>query len=142
MPIGTYDPGTDRFDLKVNYGGLRYETFFGPAPSIPLPRTPPPSASGPGKCRCPACASEGWYAESPFCKYWGDNCDLCAGTRFWISYDERRFARRLPCDLCPDRWRRDVAWFRFALRSPRAAARKLRDDVARAAAAQREEVSR
>ena len=143
MPIGTYDPGTDAFDLAVNYGGLRYETFFGRDPSIPLPNTPPPAASGPDKCGCPSCASQGWYAESPFCRYWNNRCDACAGTRIWLDYNDGRPPRRVPCDLCAEAWPAAIAWFRFALRSPRAAARKLRDDAARARAAiQREEAAR
>jgi hypothetical protein len=137
MVIGIHDPGTDAFDLAVNYGGLLFGTFFGREASIRLPDAPPRAVSGPDKCFCPSCASKGWYAASPFCRYWGDRCDVCAGSRVWMDYSAGRPPRSVPCDLCPEEWREDVARFRYALQHPRAAARQLREQAARAA---REEV--
>ncbi|GAB3162201.1 hypothetical protein GCM10027258_80800 [Amycolatopsis stemonae] len=139
MRIGIYPAGTDAFDLRVNYGGLRYETFFGRSPDrFRLPNTPPPAASGPGKCACPSCASQGWYAQPPHCKYWRAHCDACEGSRDYLDFSVGRPPRRVPCDACAEAWREDVAWFRFALRSPRAAAQQLRDAAARARAALQE----
>lgn len=136
MPIGTLDPGTDDFDLDVNYGGLTYSMFFGGGPNCtPLPKTPPISGS---QCLCPSCSSQGWYASSPACRFWRAHCELCSGTRRYQDYSEGRPPRRLPCDLCAAEWDEDVDWFRYALRSPRAAARKLREQAAAARAAREE----
>ena len=134
MPIGIHDPGTDSFDLAVNYGGLTYDMYFGPDASVRMPVTPPPATSSPGTCRCPSCASQGWYAQPPSCKYWRATCYMCEGTRFWRDFSAGHAPTRVACDLCVEAWRGDVAWFRLALRNPRAAARKLRDEAARARA--------
>lgn len=136
MPIGVLDPGTDEFDLAVNFGGYRYYMFFGAGPHCsPLPSTPPPAG---GTCRCPSCASDGWFAASPVCKYWNAHCDVCAGTRFWLDYSAGRPPKRQPCELCLEAWREDVRWFRDALRNPRGTARRLRDEATARRAAQQQ----
>ncbi|WP_034271314.1 hypothetical protein [Haloechinothrix halophila] len=38
--------------------------------------------------------------------------------------------QRLPCEVCLDAWPEEVRFFRDALRSPRATARRLRDEAA------------
>ncbi len=127
MPIGTFDPGTDQFDLAVNYGGLKFHMYFGGGPNCtPLPRTPPPACTS---CRCPSCASEGWYAASPVCRLWRACCEFCSGTRFGLVYERGRRPRREPCEECATAWRKDVRWFREALRNPWRAADQLRREA-------------
>lgn len=134
MPIGTYAPGTDSFDLDVDFGGLRYEMFFGDGPDrTALPSTPPEAAVGAGQCLCPSCDSQGWFAESPVCKYWRAHCEVCEGRRVYRNWHTPGHPPSLePCELCIEEWRRDVDWFRYALRNPGAAARQLREHAARA----------
>jgi hypothetical protein len=58
----------------VNFGGYQYTQFFDPTASNcsgPLPGTPRPAGDA---CRCPHCASQGFYADSPLCRF-------CAQTR-------------------------------------------------------------
>jgi hypothetical protein len=156
MPIGTLDPGTDEYDLAVNYGGYRSHMFFGggphcaPLPAVPRPvpvatrefcECPVPCATG-ERCECPHCASEGWWAQSPACKYWRAGCELCEGTRIWLDYSAGRPPRRRPCDLCAHAWREDVRWFRDALRNPRGVAQRLRDEAATHRRAAQEQADR
>ncbi|GAA2678838.1 MULTISPECIES: hypothetical protein [Actinosynnema] len=136
MPIGTYAPGADAFDHAVDFGGLRYEMFFGDGPDcIALPSTPPVAAVGVGQCLCPSCDSQGWFTETPVCKYWRAHCEACGGRRvysYWHTTGHPPSLER--CSLCIEEWARQVAWFRYALRSPRAAAQELRKQATRARA--------
>ncbi|HET6285773.1 MAG TPA: hypothetical protein VFG15_03350 [Amycolatopsis sp.] len=130
MSYRPYAPGTDQFDLDVNYGGLSYDSFFGDGPDCAaLPGTPPSASVGADKCGCPSCMSEGWYAQSPICKYWENVCDLCNGGRYAVDYVEGVPVRHMQCQLCVDQWRKDVAWFHFALSDPGYAADLLRSQV-------------
>ncbi|MFI6029457.1 hypothetical protein [Amycolatopsis magusensis] len=131
MTIDIRSPGTDHCDHAIDFGGLRYDMFVGGDPDWQLPSAPPPAAVGPDGCRCPSCESQGWYAESPICRYF---CHLCQGARKWLDRDDSGARQYLPCDLCAQAWRDEVAWFHDALRSPRAAAQKLREQAARATA--------
>lgn len=133
MPIGTLSPGTDEFDLAVNFGGLNYHMFFGDGPyCTPLPPTPPTAGTS---CRCPSCASEGWYAQSPACLLWRACCESCSGTRFALVYETGRRPRREPCQECAQAWRESVRCFREALRSPWGTADRMRREAASAAGA-------
>lgn len=131
MPIGVLDPGTDEFDLAVNFGSYRYYMFFRTGPTwtrTPLPRTPPPAGTS---CHCPSCTSQGWYAQSPVCRFWRAHCEFCRGHRFGLVYYEAgRRPRSEPCEECAEAWREDVDYFRAALRNPRGAARRLREEAA------------
>ena len=124
----------DWADQAVDFGGLSYDAFFNPRSlgyrGRPIPRKPPPVAYG-QKCACPSCRSEGWYAVSPLCKFWRATCEVCGGERrFWV-HASRTYE---PCELCQEEWTLDVRFFRDALRSPRAVARRLREQAASAAA--------
>ena len=124
----TFAPGADGYDLAVNFGGLRYDMFFGPRPTRGRPPTTPPVAVwGVDECGCPSCASEGWYAASPLCRYWRSLCELCDGCRtHTVQYEPGGPLRRVPCQGCREEWHRDLVWFRWALRDPAAAAADLR----------------
>jgi hypothetical protein len=128
------DSEPDHFDRLVDFGGYRYYMFFDPhSPHCrPLPRTPPRAANydAGDRCRCPSCASEGWYEQSPACRFWRAGCWLCEGTREWVHFLGPGRPVRLPCEVCFDAWPEDVRFFRDALRSPRATARRLRDEAA------------
>lgn len=132
MPVGIYEPGTDRFDLAVNYGGMVYSQYFGGGVDCtPLPRKPEPAGDS---CRCPSCESEGWYASSPLCRFWRADCFACGGTRDYVEIDHDG-RRRVPCEICELEWTDAVAAFRRDLRSPSAAARRLRNEARAQAAA-------
>ncbi|RAS59519.1 hypothetical protein C8D87_114131 [Lentzea atacamensis] len=124
MPVGTYAPGTDHFDLAVDYGGLTYSMFFGTDTNhTPLPTEPPPKGT---VCLCPSCQSEGWYAQSPVCRFWRAHCEDCDGTRSSREFDRGRPARTVACQRCAEEWTAAVNEFRRVLRNPAAAARQLR----------------
>ena len=127
MPVGTYDPGTDHFDLAVNYGGLVYSRYFGGGlDCTPLPRMPLPAGD---ECRCPSCESEGWYAASPVCRFWRAHCEACDGTRSYVEFLGAGRRHVVTCELCELEWTEAVAVFRRDLRSPRAAAQRLREQA-------------
>jgi hypothetical protein len=65
-----------------------------------------------------------------------DTEDFCHGRRGYFDFTLRKHDRCLPCQQA---WRHDVAWFRYALRHPQAAARRLRGQ---AEALRREQVER
>lgn len=95
-----------------DFGGYKYHMFFGRGPyAKPLPRKPEP-AGGEFECRCPSCASEGWYDQSPACKWWRSNCDLCDGKREYRGPNPRIRER---CDVCDELWREAVREFRDVL---------------------------
>jgi hypothetical protein len=81
------------------------------------------------RCMCPHCASEGWYAASPLCRFWRFDCDECGGTRFVRVRTEAGWVREA-CSVCPAVWRGDVRFFREALRYPVRVARELRSEAA------------
>jgi hypothetical protein len=117
----------DWADRAVDFGPYTYAELFDRRSANyrgPIPKSPP--AAG-GACRCPSCASEGWYAQSPRCRLWRAFCELCHGTRTWL---DRATLKRESCDICQAHWADDVRFFRDALRSPRAAARRLREEAA------------
>lgn len=126
--------GVDEFDRAVTYGNYRHDMFFDRRnPRVaPLPVTPPPAASfhAGDRCDCPHCTSMRWFAQSPKCRFWRCFCETCDGTRTWLDFSKPGPLRRRPCQLCATMWRQDVAWFRFALQHPSAAARILRDEAA------------
>lgn len=136
MPTRVHAPGTDSFDLQVNYGGLRYEHFFGRNPTCHrLPSQPPPAAVGVGECWCPSCDSQGWFAPSPACRYWRAHCEECNGTRVWLDYNDGRPPQRRACELCAQEWPAALRWFRYSLLHPAAAARHLRRQATEAVGA-------
>jgi hypothetical protein len=117
----------DWADLAVDFGGYQYSMFFNPTASNYsglLPRRPPPADT---TCNCPSCASEGWYAQSPRCRFWRADCDICAGHRVFRLPGE---GRDEDCELCAAAWSEDVRFFRDALRSPARTARRLREEAA------------
>ena len=131
-----YDALGDFADRAVNFGGYQYQMFFDHrSPQYnPLPRHPRPAASYPrDTCRCPHCASEGLYADSPACKFWRNNCHSCDGYREYIA---RPGQERVKCEDCEKEWREAVDFFRKALRSPAAVARQLRAEAATSRALQ------
>ena len=78
VAVHSYPSGADHHDHAVDFGGLRYGMYFGPRPTPARPpSTPPPAARGVDDCACPSCHSEGWYAQSPLCRYWRRFCDAC-----------------------------------------------------------------
>ncbi|SDD56162.1 hypothetical protein [Actinokineospora iranica] len=112
----SFPPGTDEHDLAVNFGGLRYGMFFGPAPTRGRPpASPPPAARSVEDSAC------------PLCRFWRRFRDACDGHRgYSFQYEPGGPVRRIECPLCREDWHRDLAWFRFALRDPAAAAADLR----------------
>jgi hypothetical protein len=124
VPVGIHAPGTDEFDLAVNYGGLTYSMFFGDSPNrTPLPSAPPPRGT---RCLCPSCQSQGWYAQSPVCRFWRAHCYVCNGSRFYRDFTYGRPPRTTACELCAEEWTAAVDEFGRVLRNPAAAARQLR----------------
>lgn len=117
----------DHFERQVSFGGWTHAQFFDPRATNycgPLPRTPPPAGD---RCRCPGCASEGWYASSPVCRFWRAFCDRCQGHRSYVDLASRI---RIDCEDCRDSWTTDVRFFRDALRSPSAIVQRLRSEAA------------
>lgn len=131
MTTSVTDPQLDSFAQEVNFGpAYRYELFFDRSNPhhIRLPSDPPMSVnldSG-DRCGCESCRSEGWYAESPLCRFWRAHCDACGGMR---SYRVPGTGREEGCELCETAWPREVAWFRLAFWDRQLAARILRDQA-------------
>lgn len=98
------------------YGRYAYGDWFNPSSTNyqgPLQRKPRPAGTA---CACPSCTSQGWFDESPLCRFWGAHCDLCQGTREWFDYADRK---RKPCDVCEENWTDAVREFRDAIRTAR-----------------------
>lgn len=96
-----------------DFGGYQYHMFFGRGPyTRPLPRKPEPKPSLDDECRCPGCLSEGWYDQSPACKWWRAHCELCDGKRWFRGTDPRKRER---CGLCDELWAEAVRELRDVL---------------------------
>src|SRR5882757_328293 len=73
---------------RVDFGGYQFHSMFdrGSPHYRPLPAAPPRSAREfDRECGCRHCASEGWYAQSPLCRFWRSDCELCRGQREWTE---------------------------------------------------------
>ncbi|MDA3644383.1 hypothetical protein LZ318_30775 [Saccharopolyspora indica] len=117
----------DHFDHLVN----SYAQAFVPQ-APPIPSRPPAAATS---CGCPECSSEGFSTGWPLCGFWRADCWLCEGRREWTDLHAPADSTRHRCGICDDAWRRDLRFFREALRDPRALATRLREDAARRTAA-------
>lgn len=103
--------------MPATYGRYAYGDWFNPSSTNyqgPISHTPRPAGQ---MCYCLSCVSQGWFDESPLCRFWGAQCDLCQGTRFWWDHATRM---RKACDLCQEQWTADVRGeFRDTIRSSR-----------------------
>ncbi len=133
--MSTSRPRLDSVDHQVTFGpAYTYELFFDHSHPrhVRLPSDPPVSACYEigDRCGCESCRTEGWYAESPMCRFWRADCEACSGMRTYRVRNVCGAWQEEVCEPCRHAWREEVAWFRLALRDRALAARVLRDEAA------------
>jgi hypothetical protein len=101
---------------ELTFGRFAYGDWFNLSSTNyqgPLPRSPRKAGNS---CLCPSCVSQGWFDESPLCRFWGKHCELCQGSREWFDMADRT---RKSCDICEENWTAAVREFRDTIRSSR-----------------------